>query len=42
MESIIIFAFALGLISGGIITAAISINEIKSLRKMLNIYSESK
>ena len=37
MGSTIIFSFSLGLIFGGIVTAAISINEIKKLRKMLSI-----
>jgi hypothetical protein len=31
-----IFSFSLGLIFGGILTAAISINEIKILRKMVS------
>jgi len=36
MESIVITSFSLGLIFGGIITAAVSINEIKNLRKMVS------
>lgn len=31
-----IFSFSLGLIFGGILTAAISINEIKKLRKIVS------
>jgi hypothetical protein len=36
MEPIVITSFSMGLIFGGIITAAVSINEIKSLRKMVS------
>lgn len=36
MEPIIIASFCLGLIFGGIATAAVSINEIYSLRKILS------
>jgi hypothetical protein len=32
-----IFSFSLGLIFGGILTAAISINELKKLRKMVSV-----
>ena len=35
MEPIIITSFCLGLIFGGIATAAVSINEIYSLRKIV-------
>jgi hypothetical protein len=36
MELVIIASFSVGLIFGGIATAAVSINEIKTLRKMLS------
>ena len=36
MELTIIASFILGLIFGGIATAAVSINEIKRLKKMLS------
>jgi hypothetical protein len=37
MELVFITSFSLGLIFGGIATAAVSINEIKKLRKMLSV-----
>ena len=37
MEPIIITSFCLGLIFGGIATAAVSINEIYCLRKILSV-----
>lgn len=36
MEPVIITSFCIGLIFGGIATAAVSINEIHSLRKILS------
>lgn len=36
MEPIVITSFSLGLIFGGIITAAVSIKEIKKLREMVS------
>jgi len=36
MEPLIITSFCVGLIFGGIATAAVSINEIHSLRKILS------
>ena len=37
MELVFITSFSLGLIFGGIATAAVSINEIKRLEKMLPV-----
>ena len=37
MTSVIITSFCLGLIFGGILTAAVAINELKHLRKMLSV-----
>ena len=37
METVIITSFCIGLIFGGIATAAVSINEIHSLRKILSV-----
>ena len=37
MELVIITSFCVGLIFGGIATAAVSINEIHSLRKILSV-----
>jgi hypothetical protein len=39
MELVIIASFSVGLIFGGIATAAASINEIQTLRKMLSAYN---
>jgi|GEM_PF-1136082 len=36
MEPVIITSFSLGLIFGGVVTAAISINELNRLREMLS------
>ena len=36
MTSVIITSFCLGLIFGGILTAAVAINELNRLRKMLS------
>jgi hypothetical protein len=36
MTSVIITSFCLGLIFGGILTAAVAINELNHLRKMLS------
>ena len=37
MTSVIITSFCLGLIFGGILTAAVAINELNRLRKMLSV-----
>jgi len=37
MELVIITSFCIGLIFGGIATAAVSINEIRRLRKILSV-----
>ena len=40
MTSVIITSFCLGLIFGGILTAAVAINELNRLRKMLSVNEE--
>jgi hypothetical protein len=39
MELVIITSFCIGLIFGGIVTAAVSINEINNLRKILSVFN---
>ena len=40
MTSVIITSFCLGLIFGGILTAAVAINELNRLRKMSSVNEE--